>query len=90
MLKKEYVGCRSRQNQPYPSLGQYLATIDKWLVDDKEIPKKQRHTGIRIYNLLQNEKGYQESIATVLRYVRMARQRIGIGGKQVFIPLDKR
>ncbi len=35
VLKKEYVGYRSRQNQPYPSLGQYLATIDKWLVETK-------------------------------------------------------
>ncbi len=88
VLKKEYVGYCSRQSQPYPSLGQYLATIDKWLVGDKDIPKKQRHTGTRIYNRLKNEKGYQGSIATVLRYVRMARQRIGIGGRQVFIPLD--
>jgi hypothetical protein len=47
-----------------------------------------RNTGTRIYNRLKNEKGYQGSIATVLRYVRIARQRIGIGGRQVFIPLD--
>ena len=29
-----------------------------------------------------------KTFSTVLRYVRIARQRIGIGGRQVFIPLD--
>lgn len=88
VLKNEYVGYCSRQNQPFPSLGQYLTIIDKWLVDDKDIPKKQRHTGTRIYNRLKNEKDYKGSISTVLRYVRIARQRIGVGARQVFIPLD--
>ena len=88
VLKNEYVGYSPRQNQPYPSLGPYLGTIDKWLERDKDHPKKQRHTGTRIYNRLKNEKGYQGASSTVLRYVRIARQRIGIGSKQVFIPLD--
>ena len=88
VLKNEYIGYRSRQNQPFPSLGPYLGTIDKWLVKDKDNPKKQRHTGTRIYNRLRNEKGYQGASSTVLRYVRIARQKIGISARQVFIPLD--
>ena len=88
VINNEYTGYSPRQNQPYPSLGPYLGTIDKWLKNDKDIPKKQRHTGTRIYNRLKNEKGYQGSISTVLRYIRIARQRIGIGSRQVFIPLD--
>ncbi len=88
VLENEYVGYSPRQNQPYPSLGPYLITIDKWLKGDKDIPKKQRHTGTRIYNRLKNEKGYKGSSSTVLRYVRIARQRIGINARQVFIPLD--
>jgi len=88
VLKNEYIGYSSRQNQPFPSLGSYLGTINRWLVSDKDNPKKQRHTGTRIYNRLKNEKGYQGSISTVLRYVRIARQKIGISARQVFIPLD--
>ena len=88
VLKKEYMGYSLRQNQPFPSLGPYLGTIDKWLATDKDSPKKQRHTGTRIYNRLKNEKGYQGASSTVLRYVRIARQKIGIGARQVFIPLD--
>ena len=37
VLKKEYLGYSSRQNQPFPSLGQHLTTIDKWLEGDKNI-----------------------------------------------------
>jgi transposase len=88
VLKNEHMGYSTRQKQPFPSLGAYLGTINSWLVSDKDNPKKQRHTGTRIYNRLKNEKGYQGSISTVLRYVRIARQKIGISARQVFIPLD--
>ena len=88
VLKNEYIGYSSRENQPFPSLGPYLGTIDNWLVSDKDNPKKQRHTGTRIYNRLKNEKDYQGAISTVLRYVRIARQKIGISARKVFIPLD--
>ena len=88
VLKNEYMGYSTRQSQPFPSLGPYLRTIDSWLVNDKDNPKKQRHTGTRIYNRLKTEKGYQGASSTVLRYVRIARQRIGIGARKVFIPLD--
>jgi len=88
VLNNEQISYSSRQNQPYPSLGPYLSTIDQWLKDDKNQPKKQRHTGTRIYNRLKHEKNYQGSISTVLRYVKIARQAIGINSRQVFIPLD--
>ena len=88
VLKNEHIGYSLRQSQPFPSLGPYLGTIDKWLANDKDSPKKQRHTGTRIYNRLKNEKNYQGASSTVLRYVRIARQKIGISARQVFIPLD--
>jgi hypothetical protein len=47
-LGNEYIGYSERQNQPYPVLGPYLKTIDYWLEQDKDKPKKQRHTGTRI------------------------------------------
>ncbi|MBW1745629.1 MAG: IS21 family transposase [Deltaproteobacteria bacterium] len=88
VLNNEHIEYSPRQNQSYPSLGLYLPIIDKWLKDDKDQPKKQRHTGTRIYNRLKYEKDYHGSISTVLRYVKIARQRIGISSRQVFIPLD--
>jgi transposase len=88
VINNEYTGYSPRQKQPYPSLGPYIGTIDKWLENDRDVPKKQRHTGTRIYNRLKHEKGYKGSISTVLRYVRVARQRIGVESRQVFIPLE--
>ena len=49
VLRGEYSGYKPRVEQPYPVLGPYLKTIEQWLKDDKERPKKQRHTlGIEI------------------------------------------
>jgi transposase len=88
VLKAEYVGYSCRQKQLYPVLGPYIKTIDKWLMEDKNSPKKQRHTGTRIYNRLKQEQNYQGSSSTVLHYVKIARQKIGVNSKQVFIPLE--
>jgi predicted transcriptional regulator len=46
VLKGQYSGYNPRQKQPYPVLGPYLQTIDRWLEQDKDSPKKQRHTAI--------------------------------------------
>jgi len=40
VLNNEQIEYSPRQNQSYPSLGPYLSTIDKWLKDDKNQPKK--------------------------------------------------
>ena len=88
IIKKEYVGYSCRQKQSYPVLGPYITTIDKWLKNDKDSPKKQRHTGTRIYNRLKQEYNFQGSSSTVLHYVKIARQKIGVNSKQVFIPLE--
>jgi transposase len=87
-LRQEYIGYHTRENQPYPALGSYIKIIDRWLSDDKERPSKQHHTAVRIYNRLKNEHGYAGAASTVRHYVRIARQQIGTGGRETFIPLD--
>lgn len=87
-LKEEYIGYKARESQPYPVLGPYIPIIDKWLESDKENPKKQRHTAVRIYHRLQYEHGYEGAESTVRRYVRDARIRLGVAPYDVFIPLD--
>ena len=72
VLKTEYVGYHSRQKQSYPVLGPYIKSIDKWLANDKDSPKKQRDTGTRIYNRLKHEQNYQGPLSTVLHYVQVA------------------
>ena len=88
VLRGEYIGYKPRVQQPYPVLSPYLKVIDRWLEDDKERPKKQRHTAVRVYNRLLQEHGFKGSEPTVRRYVREARLRLGVGARQAFIPSD--
>ncbi len=88
VLRGEYSGYKPRVMQPYPILGPYLKIIDKWLEDDKQRPKKQRHTAVRIYNRLKQEHDFQGAETTVRRYVREAKLRLGVSSPQVFIPSD--
>jgi len=88
VLQSEYNGYKPRIKQPYPVLGPYLKVIDKWLEDDKQRPKKQRHTAVRIYNRLKQEHGFTGAATTVNRYVREAKLRLAVNAHQVFIPLQ--
>ena len=77
ILRGEYKGYKERESQPFPVLEPYLEMIDGWLKRDKENPKKQRHTAIRIFNRLKEEHGFQGAETTVRRYVRQAKLRLG-------------
>jgi transposase len=87
-LRGEAWGYKERHHQPFPVLGPYLGTIDGWLKDDKEQPRKQRHTARRIYNRLVEEHGYQGGESTVRRYVRMAKIMLGVDAPKAFVPGD--
>ena len=52
----------------------HAATIDGWLRDDTRYWRKQRHTAVRVFVRLRDEKGYEGSYSTVQRYVRKRRE----------------
>ena len=54
----------------YPVLGNYLPIIDKWLEEDRKVPRKQRHTAQRIYDRLVKEYSFHGSYSSVKKYVR--------------------
>ena len=56
--------------QRYPNLEKYIPSIDEWMEADRKLPRKQRHTAMRIYRRLVEEQGYQGSYSSVKRYVR--------------------
>ncbi|MFV9646366.1 MAG: IS21 family transposase [Desulfobacterales bacterium] len=87
-LRSEHSRYKSRIKQPFPVLGPCLKIIDKWLKDDRQRPKKQRHTAVRVYNRLKQEHGFTGAATTVSRYVRETKLRLGINAHQVFIPLQ--
>lgn len=67
-----------------PVLGPFKPIIDKWLEEDEQMPKKQRHTGVRIYQRLVEEYGFTGGCSTVRNYVYKKRAT----PPQVFIPLE--
>jgi transposase len=88
VLRGEYSGYKPRTKQVYPILDPYLKVVDKWLMDDKQQPKKQRHTAVRIYNRLKQEHNFKGAETTVRRYVREAKRRLQVSTPNVFIPSD--
>ena len=88
VLNQEYKGYKSRDKQHYPVLEPYLNTIDKWLTNDKNQPRKQRHTAVRVFNRLCQEHGFAGSETTVRKYVREAKVRLGVNACCAFIPSD--
>jgi len=73
------------QGRQAPVLGAYRARIGVLLEESKTLPRKQRYTGKKIYQLIRAE-GYQGSEGHVQNYV--SQQRKGQKRKSAFIPLE--
>jgi transposase len=60
--------------------------IDEWLVADREVPRKQRHTARRVWQRLVAEHGASVAEVTVSRYVARRRAELGLEQVQVTVP----
>lgn len=69
-----------------PVLGAHEATIRRWLTEDLDAPKKQRHTARRIWQRLMEEEGAVVAESSVRNVV--ARLRVEVAGEQysVMVP----
>jgi len=67
-----------------PVLGPYKAEIDKRLAEEKGLPRKQRYTSKKLYELIQAQ-GYKGAESTVRAYV--GKQRQAFRRPQVYLPL---
>ena len=76
-------GYRMNKARPRPKIGPYLEQIEQIIEDDKQYPKKQRHTAKRIYHRIK-EMGYQGKYTQV----KEAGREIKRVNKEVFMPLD--
>jgi transposase len=72
--------------RPSPLLDPWKPTIDGWLADDEEAPKKQRHTARRVYQRLLEENGADIGESTVRRYVAEVKARRPVALAQVNVP----
>ncbi len=76
-------GKRSRRALSYKVAG----LLRKWMEDDLEGPKKQRHTARRMYTRLLEEYGFMGAESTVRRWVRECKADLGYGREEAVIPL---
>jgi transposase len=72
--------------RPRPALGRYVQVIDEWLVADREVPRKQRHTARRIWQRLVAGRGATLAEVTVSRYVSRRRAELGLDRVEVSVP----
>jgi len=66
-----------------PKLGPYTGVIDQILEEDRERPRKQRHTAQRIFERLRDEYGFLGGYSSVKEYVREKK----LSGQEMFVPL---
>jgi transposase len=76
-------GYRRSRARPRPKLEPFLPVIHQILEDDKQAPRKQRHTAKRIFERLRDEYGYEGKL-TVVKVAIAAYRR---SHAEVFIPL---
>lgn len=76
-------GYRRRKRACRPKLDGFVGIIDQILERDKEVPKKQRHTGKRIFERLRDEYGFEGGITIVSDYICAAKQK----QREMFVPL---
>jgi len=66
-------------------LSEHQERIQQWLAEDKQVRRKQRHTGTRIAKRLRDECDYEGGDATVRRYIAKSQ---GPSKLKAFIPLE--
>ena len=83
LTHQEPPGYRQRTRRKKPTLQAFLPIIHQILEDDRQAPKKQRHTAWRIFHRLKDEHDYPGGYTIVKDAVRAWKQ----GHKEVFLPL---
>jgi transposase len=73
--------------RPAPKLGPWRELVDGWLIADREVPRKQRHTAKRIFERLRDEHGAEVAERTVRGYVAGRKRELGLDVGEVCVPL---
>jgi transposase len=72
--------------RPRPAIDPFAGLIDAWLLADREVPRKQRHTARRVWQRLAAEHGASLAEVTVSRYVARRRVELGLDRVEVTVP----
>ena len=74
-----------RVAKPAPMFGAYKAQVEALLAESEQLPRKQRYTSRKIYELIR-QAGYAGSESTVRRYVSQQRQ--AVRRPAIYLPLS--
>jgi len=85
LTHSEPPGYRLKEARKQPKIGPYLDRIHQILREDRDSPKKQRHTAKRIFERLR-EEGYTGGLTQAKEAVRRIRETV----REVFMPLVHR
>jgi transposase len=77
---------KSYPRRPRPAIDPYAEVIDGWLLADRDVPRKQRHTARRVWQRLVAEHGAACSEVSVSRYVARRRAELGLQHIDVAVP----
>ena len=77
---------RKQPERPSPVLDAWKPLIRAWVTADERLPKKQRHTGRRVWQRLVAEYGAELGESTVRKYVARLRRELGGGVACVTVP----
>src|SRR6266498_2090152 len=69
-----------------PAIDPYVEIVDGWLLSDRDVPRKQRHTARRVWQRLVAEHGATIAEVTVSRYVARRRVELGLDRVEVAVP----
>ncbi|GAC42189.1 IS21 family transposase, partial [Paenibacillus popilliae] len=71
-----------------PVMGPYMEMVDTWLEEDRLLPRKQRHTGVRIYQRLRDEHQFTGGQRTVLAYVKKRKSEMELDRAKTYERLE--
>jgi transposase len=77
---------KSYPRRSRPAIDPYAAVIDGWLLADRDVPRKQRHTARRVWQRLVAEHGATLAEVTVSRYVACRKRELGLDQVEVAVP----
>ena len=78
---------RKKVEREQPRLGPLKELIDGILEEDRDAPRKQKHTAHRILTRLRQEHpDHSVGEPTVRRYVAARKRELGLSAREVFVP----
>ena len=86
-LRGEEPRYRRKEALKNEAMNAWEGIIDSWSREDRQHPRKQRHTARRVYQRLKTEYGFAGAESTVRRWVRQRKRHLGLEYREAMVPL---